>query len=145
MSQLQEGQMAPDFRALSTSGKEVSLSHYRGKNVVLYFYPKDDTPGCTIEAKEFTEVVAKFAGKDTVVLGVSVDDAECHKAFIQKYQLKIELLADTNQIIAKAYESEGANYAQRNTFVIDTQGKIKKIFRSVKPQGHAEEVLTALG
>lgn len=146
MSQLQEGAAAPDFSALATNGREISLAGLKGKNVVLYFYPKDDTPGCTIEAKEFTIAATKFVGANTVVLGVSYDDAACHQAFIKKYNLKIELLADTTGSIAKAYGSEGdGKYAKRNTFVIDKQGKIKKIFWGVKPQGHADEVLKVLG
>ena len=144
MTTLKEGDVAPDFSAPSASGKEVKLSKLRGKNVVLYFYPKDDTPGCTIEAKEFTETAAKFASANTVVLGVSYDDVNCHKAFIDKYNLKIELLADIDKKIAEAYGSAGASYAQRNTFVIDTDGKIKKAILGVKPQGHAQEILKAL-
>lgn len=142
---LKEGDLAPDFSALSTSGKEVKLSALRGKNVVLYFYPKDDTPGCTIEAKEFTEAAGQFASANTVVLGVSYDNVSCHKDFIAKYGLKIELLADTDKKIAEAYGSAGdKGYAQRNTFVIATDGKIKKVVLGVKPQGHAQEVLASL-
>lgn len=138
---LKEGDTAPDFKAQNSQGKEVSLATYKGKNIVLYFYPKDDTPGCTIEAKEFTESSAKFASANTVVLGVSYDDVACHQAFIEKYGLKIDLLVDAGGSIAKAYDSFGEGYAKRNTFVIDASGKIKKIFMGVKPQGHADEVL----
>jgi len=141
---LQEGQLAPNFKAQCTSGKEVSLDDYKGKNVVLYFYPKDDTPGCTIEAKDFTVQLGIFTDNNTAVLGVSYDDISCHKNFIDKYDLKIQLIADTSKEIAKAYESAGEKYCQRNTFLIDTEGKIKKIFRDVNPKGHAEEVIKAL-
>jgi peroxiredoxin Q/BCP len=144
MNSLKEGDIAPDFSAQSTSGKEVKLSSLKGKNVVLYFYPKDDTPGCTIEAKEFTESVSQFSNKDTIVFGVSFDDIKCHQAFIDKYKLKIELLADTNGSIAKAYNSAGTGYAQRNTFLIGKDGKIQKIYLGVKPQGHAAEILKEL-
>ncbi len=144
MTNLKEGDLAPEFSAENNQGKNVKLSDLRGKNVVLYFYPKDDTPGCTIEAKEFTEYAGQFASNNTVVLGVSFDDTACHQEFIKKYNLNIELLADTNKSIATAYESLGNGYAQRNTFVIDKEGRLKKIFTNVKPQGHAEEVLKLL-
>ncbi len=144
MSELKEGSPAPDFKGQSAEGASVSLADFKGKNVVLYFYPKDDTPGCTIEAKEFTQEAARFADADTVVIGVSYDDATCHKGFVDKYSLKVILLADTDKAIAKAYQSEGEKYAKRNTFVIGKDGNLKKIFWDVKPQGHAEEVLKAL-
>lgn len=144
MGRLNVGDAAPDFSATSAAGKTISLSSLKGKNVVLYFYPKDDTPGCTIEAKEFTEAAAKFAGNNSVVLGVSYDDASCHQAFIDKYGLKIDLLCDTDRKISQNYSSEGEGYPQRNTFVINPEGTIKKIFWNVKPTGHAEEVLQAI-
>lgn len=144
MPNLKEGDTAPDFAVQNAQGREVKLSGLKGKNVVLYFYPKDDTPGCTIEAKEFTEAAARFAGQDTVVLGASADDPACHQAFINKYGLKIELLADPGQKVAAAYDSAGEKYSQRNTFLIDKQGRIKKIFKGVKPQGHAAEVLKVM-
>ncbi len=140
--ELNEGDIAPDFSAQSANGKEIKLSNLRGKNVVLYFYPKDDTPGCTVEAKEFTQNVAKFQNADTVVLGVSCDDVHCHQDFIKKYNLKIELLADTNKNIVRAYESLGEKgYAQRNTFIIGKDGRIKRIYLGVRAEGHAAEVL----
>lgn len=141
MTNLKEGDVAPDFSAANAKGKEVKLSQLKGKNVVLYFYPKDDTPGCTIEAKEFTEMAAQFANANTVVLGVSYDDPSCHQAFVDKYGLKIELLADTNRKIAEAYGTAGEKYPSRDTFLIGKDGKIQKIWRGVKPQGHAKEVL----
>lgn len=144
MSQLNEGDLAPDFTAQTAKGREVKLSQQRGKNIVLYFYPKDDTPGCTLEAKEFTEAADHFADADTVVWGVSYDDADCHQDFIDKYGLKVELLSDASRKIAQAYGSSGDKYPNRDTFLIDKNGKIKKIFRNVKPQGHAAEILKAL-
>ncbi len=144
MATLNEGDAAPDFTAQTAKGSEVKLSQFQGQNVVLYFYPKDDTPGCTTEAKEFTEATAKFANANTVVWGVSADDVACHQAFIEKYGLKIELLADTAQKIAQAYGANGEKYANRDTFLIDKTGTIKKIYRNVKPQGHAEQILKDL-
>lgn len=141
---LKEGDLAPDFVLPDTLGGDFCLSDYRGQHVVLYFYPKDDTPGCTLEAQAFTKMAGQFAEAGAVVCGISYDDSECHKAFIEKYNLKVELLADAEQAVAKLYESAGDGYAQRNTFVIDPDGRIKKIFRAVKPQGHAEEVFAVL-
>lgn len=144
MTSLKEGDMAPDFTAQTTDGREIKLSALKGKNVVMYFYPKDDTPGCTIEAKEFTEMADKFASANTRVFGVSYDDADCHKAFIDKYGLKVELLTDKGGQIARAYGSFGEKYPNRDTFLIDKDGRLKKIYRGVKPQGHAAEVLGML-
>ena len=141
---LKEGDLAPDFTLEDTLGGEFCLSDYIGQNVVLYFYPKDDTPGCTIEAQAFTKMAAEFASEDTIVCGISFDDVECHSNFIEKYDLQVELLADVDHTVAQLYESSGEDYPQRNTFVIDKEGKIKKIFLAVKPQGHAAEVLAAL-
>ena len=107
----------------------------------MYFYPKDDTPGCTIEAKEFTENASEFANANTIVLGVNYDDATCHQSFIDKYALKIELLVDTSRKIAEAYGTVGEKYPSRDTFLIGKDGKIVKIWRGVKPQGHAKEIL----
>lgn len=141
---LKEGDTAPDFTLEDTLGGEFCLSDYLGQNVVLYFYPKDDTPGCTLEAKSFTELADQFARQDTIVCGISYDDVSCHADFIEKYDLQVELLADIDHHVAKLYESDGQDYPSRNTFVIDQDGKIKKIFKNVKPQGHAEEVLAIL-
>lgn len=144
MSILNEGDLAPDFSAANAKGKEMQLSALKGKNVVLYFYPKDDTPGCTIEAKEFTEAAAQFANAGALVLGVSYDDAVCHQAFIDKYALNIELICDTSRKIAEAYGCAGEKYPNRDTFLINKDGKIAKIWRAVKPQGHAAAVLAAI-
>lgn len=144
MNELKQGDPAPDFSAPSSRGGELKLSSLKGKNVVLYFYPKDDTPGCTIEANEFTATIGKFAAADTVVLGVSVDDLSCHADFIRKYTLKIDLLADPDQKIARAFGSAGEKYAKRDTILIGKDGRVKKIYRAVNPRGHAEQVLADL-
>lgn len=147
---LQVGQPAPSFQALNQEGKPVSLADFLGKkNVVLYFYPKDDTPGCTIEAKEFTQLIDQFAELDTVVIGVSRDPCESHKRFCEKYGLKVALLADPEGEICRAYdvlyekEKEGKKVLsiRRSTFVIDKNGKIVYAQYGVKPEGHAQEVL----
>lgn len=144
MSDLKEGDLAPDFTLPDTLEGDFKLSDYRGQNVVLYFYPKDDTPGCTIEANQFTAAIDKFTDKNTVVCGISYDDVVCHKDFIDKYDLKIELLSDEDGTVAKLYGSAGVEYPSRDTFVIDAEGKIKKIFRQVDPEGHALQVLESL-
>jgi peroxiredoxin len=128
----------------------VSLADYTGRqNVVLYFYPKDDTPGCTIEANDFTRLAEEFAAADTVVIGVSKDSCESHQRFIDKYGLKVELLADTDGSLCERYgvwqekEKDGVKKMGivRSTFVIDKQGKLVYAGYGVSPQGHAEEVL----
>lgn len=137
--------MAPEFTAKTASGKTVKLSEMRGRsNVVLYFYPKDDTPGCTIEAREFSEMLSQFSGQNTVVWGVSYDNESCHRAFIEKYGLKVELLSDADHKIASLYGCDGKDYPSRDTFLIDREGRVRHIFRGVKPQGHAREVLETL-
>ncbi len=143
---LSEGQSAPDFTAKTDDGKTVRLSDFRGKDVVLYFYPKDDTPGCTVQACSFRDNLSAFAGKNAVILGVSVDSVESHQAFKKKYQLPFTLLADTGGAISKAYGvyNEQWGMSKRWTFVIDPAGKIKKIFSQVKVDGHSQEVLSTL-
>ena len=141
---LQEGDSAPPFKAKGDDGKEYSLQKMKGKYVVLYFYPKDDTPGCTIEAKAFRDDEAQYKKKGAVVLGVSLDDAESHKAFRAKYDLNFPLLTD-GATIAKAYSvPTTGGYAQRQTFVIGKDGKILKVFRTVKVDGHSKEILSLL-
>lgn len=144
MPELKDGDQAPDFSTVTSKGEAVNLADLKGKNVVLYFYPKDDTPGCTVEAKEFTTLMAQFDDKDTKIFGVSYDDAQCHQDFIKKYDLSIDLLLDEDHKIAEAYQSAGDGYANRNTFLIDKEGKIKKVFWNVNPEGHALEVLSYL-
>jgi thioredoxin-dependent peroxiredoxin len=139
------GTDAPAFTAKDTNGNTVSLSDFKGKTVVLYFYPKDDTPGCTKQACSFRDAQPEYKGKDVVVLGVSADDEASHQAFTQKYSLNFPLIADTNQSIIKAYDVDGGGYAKRVTFVIDGNGKITHVDSSVNTATHANDVLAALG
>ena len=151
--ELNVGDAAPDFRLSSTEGREISLKEFRGKkNVVLYFYPKDDTPGCTKEACSFRDERSKFDKKDAVILGVSFDDLESHKKFAGKFKLPFPLLSDTDKKVAEAYgvykekSMYGRTYMgiERSTFVIDKDGKIAQIYRKVKVDGHSDEILEAL-
>ena len=150
--ELKEGDAAPDFELPSTSGKPLRLSSLKGRQVVLYFYPKDDTPGCTMEACSFRDSMPKFGGLDAVVLGVSKDSLQSHAKFIDKYSLNFTLLSDEELEAHGLYGTwkEKMNYGkkymgtERSTFVIGADGKIKKIFRKVSPEGHEAEVLAAL-
>lgn len=139
------GTDAPAFTVKDTNGNTVSLSDFAGKTVVLYFYPKDDTPGCTKQACSFRDAKPEYAGKNVVVLGVSADDEGSHQAFTQKYNLNFPLLADTNQTLIKAYDVDGGGYAKRVTYVIDPNGKIIYVDTSVNTTTHASDVLAALG
>ena len=147
---LETGQPAPDFSAVNQDGDTVSLQQFRGdRNVVLYFYPKDDTPGCTTEALEFTALIKEFAAADTVILGVSKDTCAKHQKFIAKHGLKVELLADTEGELCELYGTWGEKKFMgrtymgiaRSTFVIDKQGKLIEANYKVKAKGHAEAVL----
>jgi thioredoxin-dependent peroxiredoxin len=139
------GTDAPAFTVKDTNGNTVSLSDFAGKTVVLYFYPKDDTPGCTKQACSFRDARPDYVSKDVVVLGVSADDEASHQAFTQKYNLNFPLLADTNQTLIKAYDVDGGGYAKRVTYVIDPNGKIVHVDASVNTTTHASDVLAALG
>lgn len=150
---LVEGELAPDFELPNQDGKKIKLSQFKGKkHVVLYFYPKDLTPGCTTEACNFSEQLPRFSKEDSVILGVSLDDAASHQKFIQKHGLKFDLLSDLDKKVVNLYGVYGEKslYGKkfmgitRATFVIDKQGKLKKIFPKVKVEGHWEEVLEAL-
>ncbi len=149
----QEGKKAPEFKVLSHEGKEVSLKDFKGKDrVVLYFYPKDDTPGCTVEACAFRDNIKKIESKGAVVLGVSPDDTKAHNKFIDKFKLPFILLSDTDKELCKSYgvwvkkSMYGREYmgVARTTFIISKDGKIEKVYEKVKPEGHAEEVLEFL-
>ena len=148
---LKEGSTAPVFTTTDTDGNKVKLKDLRGKKVVLYFYPKDDTPGCTKEACSFRDAFSDFKKKGITILGVSPDKQSAHQKFTEKYKLPFTLLSDTDHAIAEAYESWGEKKFMgrtylgvlRNTFLIDEKGKIKKIFEKVKPEEHAREVLEA--
>jgi peroxiredoxin Q/BCP len=142
------GTIAPTFKLTTNEGKEASLPDFKGKWVVLYFYPKDFTSGCTLEAHNFQRDLAKYEKANAVILGVSVDTAESHKSFCAKEGLSFKLLADVGGTVSQQYgstmEYNGATYSARNTFIIDPQGKIAKVFVKVSPAGHSEEVLAAL-
>jgi peroxiredoxin Q/BCP len=149
---VEEGKPAPDFELTSDSGEHVKLSDYRGKPVVLYFYPKDDTPGCTTQACGIRDVYADFRGRGAVVLGVSPDDEASHVKFREKYSLPFTLLADPGHEVAEEYGvwKERNMYGkksmgiERSTFVIDADGNVAKAMRRVKPETHAADVLAAL-
>lgn len=149
---LAEGDVAPQFTAATSGGGSAALAEYKGKNVILYFYPRDDTPGCTKEACAFRDHFAAFKKKGAVVLGVSVDPVKAHDKFVEKYKLPFTLLADVDKKIVEAYgvwgqkTFMGRKYlgVHRVTFLIGPDGKIKKIWPKVKPEEHAEEVLAAL-
>ena len=142
---LSEGITAPNFSSKDDAGNPVTLSDFEGKTVVLYFYPKDDTPGCTKEACSFRDSYEAYQGKDIVVLGVSRDDETSHKAFKDKFSLPFPLVVDTDGTISQAYEVEGGGYSKRVTFVIDEKGVIKKVYESVKTDTHADDILSDLG
>ena len=142
------GAPAPEVNLTSNEGKPVNLKDYKGKWVVLYFYPKDFTGGCTLEAHNFQADLAKYDQAGAVILGVSVDTAESHKDFCAKEGLHFKLLSDPDAKVSAEYgsvmEYQGAKLSARNTFLIDPQGKIVRVFVKVKPAGHSEEVLAAL-
>ena len=142
------GSAAPEFTLSSQEGMPVSLKDYRGKWVVLYFYPKDFTTGCTIEAHNFQRDLALYQQKNAVILGVSVDSADSHKQFCTKEGLNFKLLADTDDKVSSAYDSltnyGAAKIAARHTFIINPDGKIVKVYTEVNPNQHSAEVLAAL-
>ncbi len=150
---LNEGDKAPDFTAKDDQGNDVSLKDFRGKKVVLYFYPKDNTSGCTIEACDFRDNLGRIKRKDAVVLGVSPDSEKSHGKFKSKFDLSFPLLADEDKTLVNAYgvwkekSMYGRKYmgVERTTFLIDEKGKIAKIFPKVKVAGHVDAVLEALG
>ena len=150
---LKEGDAAPDFEARDAEGNPVKLSDLRGRKVVLYFYPKDDTPGCTKEACGFRDSFAEFRGRGIEVLGVSTDDEKSHRKFAEKYGLPFTLLADTEHRVADLYgvygekQFMGRKYmgVARKTFLIDEEGRLRKVFDRVKVDEHADEVLRAFG
>ncbi|HEY3196920.1 MAG TPA: thioredoxin-dependent thiol peroxidase [Nitrospirales bacterium] len=151
--ELKVGDTAPDFSLPSGTGETIALKSLRGKQVVLYFYPKDDTPGCTKEACGFRDDIRRIEKANTVVLGVSNDDLTSHQKFSKKYALPFTLLSDENKTVSKAYgvykqkSMYGKTYwgIERSTFVIDEKGKLKAIFPKVKVEGHVEAVMNVLG
>ena len=148
---LKEGTSAPNFTARDANGETIRLKDLRGKKVVLYFYPKDDTPGCTKEACSFRDAFSDFKKRGIEILGVSIDSEAAHKKFTAKYQLPFTLVADPDHAIADSYGAYGEKKfmgrtylgVKRITFLIDEKGKIKKVFEKVKPEEHAREVLEA--
>lgn len=151
VANLKEGDKAPDFSVPDADGNVVKLKDLRGKKVVLYFYPKDDTPGCTREACAFRDAFSKFKKRGIEVLGVSLDNEKSHQKFTKKFDLPFRLLADTDRAVSESYGTYGKKKfmgreymgVNRMTFLIDEKGKIKKIYEKVKPDDHAEEVLAA--
>ena len=149
---VKEGNPAPDFTLTSDSGEQVSLESFRGNPVVLYFYPKDDTPGCTTQACGIRDVYDRLEERGAVVLGVSRDDESSHVSFKQKYSLPFTLLSDPDHSVAEEYGVwvEKSNYGkkymgiERSTFLIDSEGNVDRVMRRVKPDTHAEDVLAAL-
>lgn len=149
---LKPGDPAPDFSLPDANGNLVRLADFRGKRVVLYFYPRDNTPGCTKEACGFRDAYPQYQAQDVVVLGISTDDAKSHTKFTQKFDLPFPLLTDASGEVATAYESYGLKKfmgkeymgISRNTFVIDPTGKIEKIYLKVKPEPHAAQILADL-
>jgi len=143
-----EGDKAPNFTLPSQDGSSVSLDQYRGKWIVLYFYPKDFTQGCTIEAHNFQRDEAQYQAKQAVILGVSLDSSDSHKEFCAKEGLNFKLLSDESANVVNQYgsltEFQGKKYAARNTFIIDPDGVVRKIFKGVKPNVHSAEVLSTL-
>lgn len=152
MSELKEGQAAPDFTAADQDGKTVSLSQFKGKKVVLYFYPKDDTPGCTAEACDFRDNYQGLTAKGIVVLGVSIDDEKSHQKFATKHSLPFTLIADTDKKIVEAYgvwgekNMYGKKYmgTNRKTFLIDEEGNISHIINKVDTKNSTGQVLELL-
>lgn len=149
---LKAGYSAPEFELESDSGGTVRLADLRGRKVILYFYPKDDTPGCTTEACEFRDHSLEIEREGAVILGVSPDNVQSHQKFKSKYELPFALLADTDHAVAAAYGAWGEKKMfgktregiRRTTFLIDEQGKIEEVFEKVKPLGHAESVLKSV-
>jgi peroxiredoxin Q/BCP len=141
---LTAGTVAPAFTVKDDAGNTVSLTDFQGKTVVLYFYPKDDTPGCTREAQGFRDQHDTYQDKNIVVLGVSTDDEVSHKAFKDKYCLPFTLLADTDKAITQAYDVDGGSYAKRVTYIINGEGVIDHVFETVKTDSHALDILALL-
>jgi peroxiredoxin Q/BCP len=152
LAEIREGEPAPDFTLVSDTGERVTLSSFRGKPVVLYFYPKDDTPGCTTQAQGLRDNYSAFSDRGAVVLGISPDDETSHVKFKEKYGLPFTLLADPDHAVADEYGVWGERNAygktymgiERSTFLIDSDGNVAKVMCKVKPDTHADDVLASL-
>jgi peroxiredoxin Q/BCP len=152
MTELKAGDQAPNFTLPTDGGGKISLNDFNGKNIILYFYPKDDTPGCTIEAKDFKDLKQEFENKNTVIIGVSKDTIKKHDKFKEKYDLNFPLISDEEGTLCAAYATwveksmYGRKYMgiERSTFLIDESAKIKNIWRKVKVKEHAKEVLNSI-
>lgn len=152
MMMLKVGDKAPDFKLSDQQGNDTKLSDFKGRKVVLYFYPKDDTPGCTKEACDFRDIIAQLKKLNAEVLGVSNDDKESHQKFIEKFSLPFPLLCDVDKKVSNDYGVYGLKSFMgksyygivRSTFIIDGNGIIEKIFYKANPEGHAEEVISIL-
>lgn len=153
MAYLKEGDVAPDFKAKNQEGKDISLSEFKGKKVILFFYPKDNTPGCTAEACNLRDNYSELTSRGFEVIGVSPDSEKSHDKFVGKYNLPYNLVADTEKNILKQYGAWGLkkNYGReyegvlRTTYVIDESGKIVVVFKKVDTKNHTAQILTALG
>lgn len=151
MAELKIGDKVPDFKLPADGNKQITLSEMQGKNIVIYFYPKDDTPGCTTEAKDFRDNIDKFSAANTVIVGVSKDSVAKHDKFKAKYDLPFDLISDEEMDMIQKFgvwvekSMYGKKYMgiDRSTFLIDENGKIKQIWRNVKVSGHVQEVLNA--
>ena len=152
MSEAVPGNPAPDFEARITDGRSIRLSDFRGRYVVLYFYPRDNTPGCTTEARDFQALLPEFERRGSVIIGVSNDDTKSHGKFCDKQGLTFDLVADTDRKVSEAFDviREKNMYGrtfegiERSTFLIDPDGRIRQVWRKVKVNGHAQAVLNAL-
>ncbi|MBW4536623.1 MAG: peroxiredoxin [Pleurocapsa minor HA4230-MV1] len=142
---LSVGSAAPAFTTVDDEGNSVSLADFQGKTVVLYFYPKDDTPGCTKQAQSFRDNFAEYQEQEMVVLGVSQDDRASHQKFKEKYGLPFKLLVDSDGTITKAYDVDGGGYAKRVTYIIDADGTIAHVDSNVNTSTHATDILTSIG
>lgn len=150
---LEKGEKAPDFELKDSEGTVHKLSDYSGERMVLYFYPKDDTPGCTAEACSFRDTYVDFKNADVTIIGISPDKVESHKKFKEKYSLPFTLLADPDHQVCEAYgvwglkKSFGREYegVYRTTYIIDPEGQVQRVFENVKPSDHSQEVLKELG
>lgn len=153
LTMVEKGIAAPDFTLPSDEGGDVTLSSFRGRQVVLYFYPKDDTPGCTIQACDFRDSLPRFEGIEALVLGISPDPVEAHAGFRAKFGLNFPLLADEDHTVSEAYGvwKERMSYGrrtmgiERSTFLIDADGNVVEVWRKVRPEGHTEMLAEFLG